>query len=234
MDALNNFELERRRLRVELKKKLPAEEEQQKKLERRSNGQLSHENSFLTTFGAGARQGMGVEGQQAGVEAIPIPIDILDPGIRPQIVPLVPMMTPPIGTSPHWEVLLTKDVDMNDPETLQFYNAMQFFLYRPEAQGKVLAFPATLSPKQRNTVRYLAIKLKLDRLHGPQERYIALTRRATPTVQDRPHLFSPSSIPELGYYRPFPTSRSSPEPLVSSQNDLRSPTLRRPRSMGNL
>jgi hypothetical protein len=101
VDALNNFELRRRRLRVELKKRLPAEEEQGQGLARRSNVQLSHWDWFLTTFEGGVRQGMEVEGRHVDVEAIRIANEILDPGIRPQIVLLVPVtVTEPIGTFP--------------------------------------------------------------------------------------------------------------------------------------
>jgi len=93
MDALNNFELWGRRLRVELKKRLPAEEEEEQRTLARRYGQLWHENSFLTTLEGGVRYGMAVEGQRASVEA-------LDPAVQPQIVSLVPVIeTPPTGTS---------------------------------------------------------------------------------------------------------------------------------------
>ena len=91
---LNDFELERRRLRVELKKRLPAEEEQRQRLARQSRRQLTHQSSLPATFG---QQGITTaEGQQ---ESMPMASDILDPLLRPRIVPRGPVTTPPTGTS---------------------------------------------------------------------------------------------------------------------------------------
>jgi len=222
VDALNNFQLDGRPLWVELKKRLPAEEEQRKRQAKRLNGQLWHENSFLTTLEGGARHRMGMEEQREGVEAIAIANDILDPAIRPQIVSLVPVATtPPIGTSyPHLDVLLMKDLDLNEPETQGFYTTMMSFLYNPETKGMALLFPTTLTPTQRDKVRCIAVKLKLHRLCDPEEGSIAVTHPPTSQGQSNPHLFAPSSIPEFGYYRPFPTTPSaSPEDLVSSRHD---------------
>ena len=99
VDALNNFRLETRPLLVELKKRLPAADEEQRRPTRRY-GQLWHENSFLTTLQGGVRHGGVVEGQQAGFEA-------LDPAVRPQIISLVPVVeTPPTGTSPPLECVV--------------------------------------------------------------------------------------------------------------------------------
>jgi len=202
------------------------------------------------TFGGGQGVGVGVEGQQ-GVEAMPMASDILDPLLRPRIVPRGPVTTPPTGTSPsthRWNIILTQDLDMNDLETLGFYTTMQLFRNDPKNQGMTLQFPSTLSAEQRQIVRSLAVRLNLDHLSigNPPERYIAVTRRPTPPLpQDHnpllhpSGLFSPPSIPEFGYTRPFPTTRASTDHLVSSQNDPRpllydTPTLRHSRSTGNL
>ncbi len=71
VDKLNNFELERRRLHVELKRRLPAEEEQRKRLAKRSNQQITAQMN-----------------------------DILDPALRPRVVyPGPPTPTPQTGTT---------------------------------------------------------------------------------------------------------------------------------------
>ena len=71
VDKLNNFELERRRLRVELKRRLPAGEEQRKRLAKRSNQQITAQMN-----------------------------DILDPALRPCVVyPGPPTPTPQTGTT---------------------------------------------------------------------------------------------------------------------------------------
>jgi len=118
-----------------------------------------------------------------------------------------------------------KDVDFNDPENLGFFTTIVSFVSNPENKGMGLLFPSTLSRTQRDTVRCIASKLKLRCLCDPEEAPIAITRPPTPPVQDNPHLTNPSSIPEFGYYRPFPTTPAIPEHLVSSQHDPGSPTL---------
>ena len=59
VDALNNFKLEGRRLRVEVKKRLPMEEEERQRLARQSRRQLTHNSLLPTTFGGGQRCGSG-------------------------------------------------------------------------------------------------------------------------------------------------------------------------------
>jgi RNA recognition motif-containing protein len=73
VDKLNNYELDRRRLRVELKKRLPAEEEQRQRLGRQSNQQLTHQMTPSTT----AAQ---------SVEARLTALDILNPALQPRII----------------------------------------------------------------------------------------------------------------------------------------------------
>ena len=78
VSALHNFELEGRRLRVELKKRLPAAEQQRNELTQRSRLQPTDQNSLPAAIGGGQR----VEGHSV-VEG-----DMLGPLIRPEIVPL--------------------------------------------------------------------------------------------------------------------------------------------------
>ena len=82
---LNNYELDRRRLRVELKKRLPAEEEQRQRLARQSKRQLTHQ----TTPPSGFHQQsiMGQEGQTTQtVDTMTMTLDTLNPALRPRIV----------------------------------------------------------------------------------------------------------------------------------------------------
>lgn len=102
-----------------------------------------------------------------------------------------------------------KDIDMNDPETLELFTAILSFVRNPENKGMALMFPSTITRTQRDTLHRIASKLKLHRLCDPEEAPIALTSPPTPPVQDNVNLTSPSSIPEFGYYRPFPTPPGS-------------------------
>ena len=70
VDGLNNYELDRRRLRVELKKRLPAEEEQRQRLARQSKRQLTHQTTSPTGFQPQSMMGQKVQSSQS-VEDIP-------------------------------------------------------------------------------------------------------------------------------------------------------------------
>jgi RNA recognition motif-containing protein len=102
VDVLNNYELERRRLRVELKKKLPAEEEQRQRLARQSRRQQL---STTATAGLGTAFGaltIGSGGGSAGIQDVgydgaPSAMDYLDPAIRPHIVYRPTHTTPQSG-----------------------------------------------------------------------------------------------------------------------------------------
>jgi RNA recognition motif-containing protein len=84
VDVLNNYELDRRRLRVELKKRLPAEEEQRQRLARQSKRQLTHQTTPPAGFQLQPMMGQEVQSPQP-VEAIPTGHD-LNPALRPRIV----------------------------------------------------------------------------------------------------------------------------------------------------
>jgi RNA recognition motif-containing protein len=101
VDVLNNYELERRRLRVELKKKLPAEEEQRQRLARQSRRQVP----TTATTGLGAAFGAMAIGsgppapgvQELGFDAAALSMVNLDPSIRPRIVYRPTHSTPHTG-----------------------------------------------------------------------------------------------------------------------------------------
>src|SRR5436305_1575696 len=102
VDVLNNYELDRRKLRVELKKRLPAEEEQRQKLARQTRRQFVQQTSppFGTGGGSsGPPPGLQQSGQQqqqfsgqelgglhGGLESMSMANDILDPSLRPFVV----------------------------------------------------------------------------------------------------------------------------------------------------
>ena len=102
VDVLNNYELERRRLRVELKKKLPAEEEQRQRLARQSRRQVTTPvtaglgAAFGTMSVASGPAGPGV--QELGFDAAALSMVNLDPAIRPRILYRHTQSTPHTGT----------------------------------------------------------------------------------------------------------------------------------------
>lgn len=101
VDILNNYELEGRRLRVELKKRLPAEEEQRQRLARQSrrvtqqplpqaNVQQSYGDTgpaFTDTGATAFTTAVQQSHVQPPAESVPLDgDDILEPQLRPRIV----------------------------------------------------------------------------------------------------------------------------------------------------
>ena len=87
VDKLNNYELERRRLRVELKKRLPAEEEQRQRLARQSRRQLAQQSAQVTEY---TQPSTSVQDESPRVmqtnPSVLVGDDFLDPLLRPRIV----------------------------------------------------------------------------------------------------------------------------------------------------
>lgn len=225
VDTLNDFELEGRRLRVELKKRLPAEEEQRQRLARQSRRQLTQPSPIAPPVNVFGRTTPVPLEQQAQQLEASLESDILDPQLRPRIVFREAKTPTPEAGAFHFLVMADVELDMNDVETLGFYTHMQLFRNTPETQGATLQFPPTLTPQQRNIVHTLAAKLNLDHTsHGSgSERYILVSRRSSPRPELRPQV----SSPEIPGYRPFPLEQ---ELLPSTPT----PRLRSVASMGNL
>ena len=83
------------------------------------------------------------------------------------------------------------DVDLNDPQTLQFYS--QLLLFRDDLSREALIFPSTLSPQQRRIVHTLAHHMALAHVSrgNGEQRQVHVFRApnsSTPSI-------SPPSIP---------------------------------------
>ncbi|KAI9882671.1 MAG: ATP-dependent zinc metalloprotease FTSH 4, mitochondrial [Watsoniomyces obsoletus] len=125
IEHLNHFELQGRKLRVEYKKMLPLQERERIEREKRERrGQLEEQHR-------------------------PIPPS------RLQNQPSLSSMSSHVpATSPSPVSRNKLDVDLNDPQTLQFYS--QLLLFRDDVTREALIFPSALSPSQRRTVHTLA------------------------------------------------------------------------------
>lgn len=146
IDALNHFDLQGRKLRVEYKKMLPLVERERIEREKRERrGQLEEQHR-------------------------PIPVaQLAQPSIIPATSPSPTAARAKPGTLlKSWSSMMelgynanvvsnqrmTADVDLNDPQTLQFYS--QLLLFRDDVSREALIFPPTLTPQQRRTVHTLA------------------------------------------------------------------------------
>ncbi|KAF1957506.1 hypothetical protein CC80DRAFT_560846 [Byssothecium circinans] len=149
IEAMNHFELHGRKLRVEYKKMLPlAERERIEREKRERRGQLEEQHrpvpgtlqsqqsysSLASHMPATSPSPVsGMRSQKPGMWGVP----------EPERSPTNPLV----------------EVDLNDPQALQFYSQLLIFKEAPDRDS--MTFPATLSPSQRRIVHTLSHTLGL-------------------------------------------------------------------------
>lgn len=135
---LNGREIGGRKLRVEYKKMLPlAERERIEREKRERRGQLEEQHRSQPK-GASPMGAGGPHHHHAAQNHGP---------------------AGGVAHPPHGQVNGSSRVDLNDPETLEFYS--QLLLFRDDKLRNELAFPVTLLPHQRKIVSVLASQLAL-------------------------------------------------------------------------
>jgi hypothetical protein len=150
IETMNHFELHGRKLRVEYKKMLPlAERERIEREKRERRGQLEEQHRPL---------GGNLQAQPSfGSLASHIPASSPSP--------VSALRGPKLGKcrshDPLHSTILNgpTDVDLNDPQVLQFYS--QMLLFKETAERESMTFPSTLAPSQRRIVHTLAHQLAL-------------------------------------------------------------------------
>ncbi|KAJ4367164.1 Peptidyl-prolyl cis-trans isomerase pin4 [Neocucurbitaria cava] len=135
IESMNHFELNGRKLRVEYKKMLPlAERERIEREKRERRGQLEEQHRPL---GGNLQSQPSFSSLASHMPATsPSPVSAMRGGPTP-----------------------TVDVDLNDPQVLQFYSQLLLFKESPERDS--MTFPSTLAPLQRRTIHTLAHQLGL-------------------------------------------------------------------------
>jgi hypothetical protein len=147
IDALNHFELNGRKLRVEYKKMLPAAERERIEREKRERrGQLEEQHrpmasNTLQTQGSVSSLSSRMQNHS------PSPVSARN--MRPNGA------WPGTAESPQ----MGMDVDMNDAQTLQYYTKL--LLFKEDATRDLIVFPPTLSPPERRIVHTLAHHMTL-------------------------------------------------------------------------
>lgn len=184
--ALNGFDVQGRKLRVEYKKVLQAGEkeriEREKAIRRMRSMQLEKEQQAVSqyddfgpiaaptftpqrSFSSGAYQP-----QQYSPPPVPsIPISqTFNPATSPPIAPATP--------NPSEKASSSNELDLNDPSTLEIYS--RILLFKDDRMRDELAFSRTLSPKQRRVVHLIAQKLGVYHysVGEGEDRYAVVTR----------------------------------------------------------
>ena len=193
--ALNGFDVQGRKLRVEYKKVLQAGEkeriEREKALRRMRSMQLEKEQQAMVvaqqqhdevgqlftparSFSGGQSLAAQYQQQQQQQQHSPPTIQTM-----PVAQPYVGVASPPIPpTTPTQSVksASSNELDMNDPATLEIYS--RILLFKDDPMRDELAFSRTLSPKQRRIVHLVAQKLGVYHysVGEGEERYAVVTR----------------------------------------------------------
>lgn len=189
--ALNGFDVQGRKLRVEYKKVLQAGEkeriEREKAIRRMRSMQLEKEQQAAAAAVAAQYDDFGpitaptftpqrsfstgatYQAQYSPPAVPPLPIS---QGFNPPTSPPVAPATP----NPSDRASSSNELDLNDPSTLEIYS--RILLFKDDRMRDELAFSRTLSPKQRRVVHLIAQKLGVYHysVGEGEERYAVVTR----------------------------------------------------------
>lgn len=195
--ALNGFDVQGRKLRVEYKKVLQAGEkeriEREKALRRMRSMQLEKEQQGGTPFddfgpvGTPAYNGAARPFPTTNISGygFPPPQTATSPpivGSLPQQPTYLGGGPPPFPTQPtspgskSTQAALSAELDLNDPSTLEIYS--RILLFKDDRMRDELAFSRSLAPKERRVVHLIAKKLGLYHYSVGEgaERYAVVTR----------------------------------------------------------
>lgn len=143
IESMNHFELNGRKLRVEYKKMLPAAERERIEREKRERrGQLEEQHrpmvpSTLQTQGSMSSLSSRIPAHSPS----PVSARQLKSGAS---------FNAPLGDA----ALMGLDVDLNDPQALQYYTKL--ILFKEDPARDLLVFAPTLSPPERRIVHTLS------------------------------------------------------------------------------
>lgn len=192
--ALNGFDVQGRKLRVEYKKVLQAGEkeriEREKAIRRMKSMQLEKEQAMAHQVGSPYDEfGQMIPPPpftpQRSFSASSVYQNQVGTPFSPasQMAPPMPtpppfnMATPPLPpATPGGLKSPSTELDLNDPSTLEIYS--RILLFKDDRMRDELAFSRTLSPKQRRVVHLVAQKLGVYHysVGEGEERYAVVTR----------------------------------------------------------
>jgi len=240
--ALNGFDVQGRKLRVEYKKVLQAGEkeriEREKAIRRMKSMQLEKE-------------------QAAMQQQVPTPFDdfgpIIPPPFSPQRsfsassvyqnqqpfspsgLPLMPtpqpfnVSTPPLPpATPGGLKSPSTELDLNDASTLEIYS--RILLFKDDRMRDELAFSRTLTPKQRRVVHLVAQKLGVYHYSvGEGEERYAVVTRIDPNPQQGPGPRQTLTRAPSSYLSPTSPQMASSLRMKKSMPDMKSLQAHSPR-----
>ncbi|KAF2142752.1 uncharacterized protein K452DRAFT_225679 [Aplosporella prunicola CBS 121167] len=148
IETMNHFELQGRKLRVEYKKMLPlAERERIEREKRERRGQLEEQHRPMGNSSLHNQPSLSSMSSHIPPATSPSPVNGRKPG------------------SAYFDLSVAQtnggvEIDMNDPQVLQFYS--QLLLFKEDPGRDTMAFPSTLSPAQRRVCHTIAHQMGLS------------------------------------------------------------------------
>ncbi|KAF9532419.1 hypothetical protein CPB83DRAFT_867705 [Crepidotus variabilis] len=227
--ALNGFDVQGRKLRVEYKKVLQAGEkeriEREKAIRRMRSMQLEKEhtnvNQLYEDYGSAlssafspqrsfssssAYQQQQVSYSPPGLGSMPTPTYSMPLASAPvtSSIPQAPS-TPSISEK---SVSNSNELDLNDPSTLEIYS--RILLFKDDKLRDELAFSRTLNPKQRRVVHLISQKLGVFHysVGDGDERYAVVTKIDPHRPQRQPHTLSRAPSAYLSPISPTTTTNT--------------------------
>ncbi|KAG6910924.1 hypothetical protein DXG01_006607 [Tephrocybe rancida] len=247
--ALNGFDVQGRKLRVEYKKVLQAGEkeriEREKAIRRMRSMQLEKEQTGITplyedygsalssAFSPGRSFSSGSPYQQPqysppNPSSMPMPMPTPQYNLSLNSAPAAPAQAPQSATPSVSGKSTAEEVDLNDPSTLEIYS--RILLFKDDRMRDELAFSRSLSPKQRRVVHLLAQKLGVYHysIGEGDERYVVVTRIEPQRQQQQPQVQQPTQ-------RQVPHTLSrAPSAYLTPTSQMTSSSLRAKKSMPDM
>ncbi|CAE6384466.1 unnamed protein product [Rhizoctonia solani] len=185
--ALNGFDVQGRKLRVEYKKVLQAGEkeriEREKAIRRMRSMQMEKERTQLLPTAPAPANEWEDYGTQQNTNAYLSPSRSYSSGqaqlahqLPPVHSPPPPQHVPTPTPSQQSTKSASNELDMNDPSTLEIYS--RILVFKEDHMRDELAFSRTLTPKQRRVVHLVAQKLGVYHysVGEGENRYAVVTR----------------------------------------------------------
>ncbi|KZV60899.1 hypothetical protein PENSPDRAFT_321826 [Peniophora sp. CONT] len=252
--ALNGFDVQGRKLRVEYKKVLQAGEkeriEREKAIRRMRSmqmergqvdlGQPQQQNPFQQQQGPGTpyddfgqvipptfspHRSFSGHNPYAQFDPVP-PMPVPQPYGQQQ--PLAPAPPPPALSPAPSKGGAATELDLNDPATLEIYS--RILLFKDDMMRDELAFSRTLSPKQRRIVHLVAQKLGVYHysVGEGEDRYAVVTRIDPEKAQRHPGLTRTPSAAYLSATSPTSTGLAQALRAKKSMPDMKTLQAQRP------
>ncbi|GAB7347810.1 hypothetical protein MBLNU459_g5349t1 [Dothideomycetes sp. NU459] len=160
IDAMNHFELQGRKLRVEYKKMLPAAERERIEREKRERrGQLEEQHRPLPSNPLHSQPSMSSMSSHMPPPTSPSPVSARNVGPGELFMQQNRPVDAQLTTS-------AAAVDLNDPESLNVYSKL--LLFKEDQSRDLIVFPTNLTPPQRRVVHTIAHHMGLAHMSKGQ------------------------------------------------------------------